>query len=238
MSRTGRPRFSFTFAMRRVIAARPSAHSRLRMLNDIFATSMHGRYSTTESGRIVEQGEWSYRGFGNGEITMSASAERPVECMNYELRLHSAERQLDEIYFRSLTDDVPTRAFHAKIAGHILTVAAPEDDGGDVIGNLTVPPETVYDGPSPIWLIHLVMTAPPPTDRLLTTPVVRFSLDSGELGGLYYRIEREGNNIAASVLDEKGNAQGGITINLAEDGCPKRIVAGATETEILRLPSA
>jgi hypothetical protein len=208
------------------------------MINDIYATSMHGRYTTTESGRLVEQGEWSYRGFGNAEITMAASAERPVESLRYELRLHSAERQLDEVYFRSLTDDVQTRAFHAKLAGHVLTLATPEDDGGEVIGNLTVPPETIYDGPSPIWLIHLAMTAPPPTDRLLTTPVVRFSIDSGELGGLFYRLEREGNDIAACMLDEEGTEKGTIRIALAEDGCPKRIVCGATETEIVRLPSA
>lgn len=208
------------------------------MLNDIFATSMHGRYSTTESGRLVEQGEWTYRGFGNAEITLSASAERPDESLRYELRLHSVERQLDEVYFRSLTDDVPTRAYHAKVAGHILTVATPEEDGGEVIGNLSVPSETVYVGPSPIWLVHLVMTAPPPTDRLVTTPVVSFDIDSGELRGGFYRLEREGNIIAACVLDEKGNERGTITLTLAEDGCPKRIVSGDVDTEIVRLPSA
>jgi hypothetical protein len=208
------------------------------MLNDIFATSMHGRYITTGSGTIVEEGEWSYRGFGNAEITMAASAERPVESLRYELRLHSAERQLDEIYFRSLTDDVPTRAFHAKMAGHVLMLATPDDDGGEALGNLTVPPETVYDGPSPIWLIHLMMTAPPPTDRILTTPVVRFTLDTGEIEGDFYRIVRDGNTVSATHLDKEGAEVGSIVLTLDEDGCPRRIVCGATETEILRLPSA
>ena len=207
------------------------------MINDIYATSMHGRYTTTESGRVVETGEWTYEGFGNAELTLSATAERPEEGLRYELRIHSVERQLDEVYFRSHTDDVPMNSFSARIAGHIMTVATPDEDGAELIGNLDVPPETVFDGPSPIWLVHLVMTAPPPSDRFLTTPVVRFNIDRGVLNGGFYRIARRDNTITASMLDEKGVERGDFTLTLAEDGCPKSIVCGVLETEILRLPS-
>lgn len=208
------------------------------MLNDIFATSMHGRFSTTDSGQVVERGEWSYRGFGNAELTLAASSERPVDNVRYELRIHSAERQLDEIFFRTLTDGSPTRAFHSKIAGHVMTIATPEDDGGELIGNLSVPPETVYDGPSPIWLIHLMMTAPPPTDRSLTTPVVRFSVESGEIGGCFFKLERRENDITIRELDGDGTETDIIAVTLDEDGCPRLITRGTLETEIVRLPSA
>jgi hypothetical protein len=208
------------------------------MINDIFATSMHGRYSTNQSGRLIEEGEWTYRGFGNAEIAMTASATRPVDGSAYELRLHSVERQLDGIAFRSTGGDLPTRAFEAKITGHIVTVSAPGDEGKEETGNFSVPPETIYDGPSPIWLIHLVMTAPPPTDRMPTTPVVRFGLATGELVGGFYRIERAGNDVTATVLDKDGSQIDTLSILLAEDGCPTRIVRGDLETEIVRLPSA
>jgi hypothetical protein len=208
------------------------------MLNDIFATSMHGRYSTTEAGRIVEQGEWSYRGFGNAEITITASAERPDDALRFELRLHSAERQLDDVELRALEGEVPTRTLHAKIAGHVMTLESANGDGDESLGNLSVPPETVFDGPSPIWLIHLVMTAPPPTDRVVTTPVVRFMLEGGGAPGIFYRFTRDANRIAIAVLDDQGVETSSMSLRLDEDGCPRHIASGATETEILRLPSA
>jgi hypothetical protein len=204
------------------------------MINDIFATSMHGRYTTSANGTIVETGEWTYRGYGNAEITMSATADRADANLRYELRLHSVERQLDEIFFRPHGEAGP-RPFHARIAGHIVSINEP--DGEALLGNLNVPPETVYDGPSPIWLVHLVMTAPPPTDREITTPVVRLSLDDGEFHGGFYRLERSGNNIAVSKLDKEGVALGSMSVILAEDGCPRRVVTDGSETEIVRLPT-
>src|SRR5687768_3909994 len=160
---------AFCFSFARTTRLEFTADRSTRMLNDIFATSMHGRFATTEAGTLVESGEWSYRGYGNAELALTASGERPAENLRYELRLHSVERQLDEIFFRSLAGEQPTRSFHATIAGHVLSLTAPNVDGDSAVGNLAVPPETIYAGPSPIWLLHLVMTAPPPRDRAVTT---------------------------------------------------------------------
>ncbi|MBC8144977.1 MAG: hypothetical protein H7X80_05280 [bacterium] len=208
------------------------------MINDIFATSMQGRFIVRNSGDVVEQGEWTYRGFGNAEIAMTAVAERVDGGLNYELRIHSVERQLDDIQFRSQSGGVPTRAFNAKIAGHTMTLATPDEHGGEEIGNLALPPETIFDGPSPIWFIHLALTAPPPTDRVVTTPIIRFNISTGDFDGGFYRLKSDGKDVSVSALDTDGVETGTLAFTISDDGFVSQIRVGESEIEVQRLPSA
>jgi hypothetical protein len=207
------------------------------MLNDIFATSMAGEYTTRDGGTIVEQGSWSYQGYGNAEITMKAEGESNSDRLRFTLLLHSSERQLNTIEFNarwSQDGNEHRRDVHADIAGYQISLREGEND--QPMGNLTAPDEAIYDGPSPIWLIHLMMTALPPVDREVTTPVIYFDAMRGALQGEFYRVSRKGLQVSLEVLDDSGERIGLKEIELSDDGCPRRISIGECETEISRIP--
>ncbi len=207
------------------------------MLNDIFATSMSGEYRTRDGENIVEQGSWSYKGYGNAEIDMKAEGESGADDLRYAIMLHSAERQLNYVECNarwSENGSDQSRHMHADISGYQIAVRLGDDD--HPVGNVTAPDEAVYDGPSPIWLIHLMLTALPPVDREVTTPVVYFDAKRGALQGEFYRVSRKGLTVNVAVLDGKGEAIASKEIELSDDGCPRRIRSGERETEIVRLP--
>ena len=208
------------------------------MLNDIFATSMTGRFETTRDGEVVERGNWSYRGYGNAEITMTADAETTTTGVRYDVRLHSAERQVDEFFVRESEGDRARQEFRALVAGHTVSLSTVDAGGATVEGTVQVPDETIYDGPSPVWLIHLVMTAPPPTDKVINTPVVRYDIGRGELVGGAYIVSRNGNTVFIQVVDDEGNHRDDLIVELAEDGCPRFIRSSGAVTEIVRIPIA
>ena len=96
----------------------------------------------------------------------------------------------------------------------------------------------MYDGPSPIWLIHMMMTAPPPEDREITAPFVRLDAESGEFRQGFFRVSRKGPTVRLLELDKEGVEHDLHVISLAEDGCPRRIQSGTAEIEIVRTPRA
>ncbi|MEP7219147.1 MAG: hypothetical protein ABI876_09535 [Bacteroidota bacterium] len=209
------------------------------MLNDIFAASMSGHYETSSGGAIIERGTWSYRGFGSAEIEMKAGAERPADALRFAVELHSAERQIDRftIATRDQATDQQKIAIKASIAGHLLTVDF-SDPSGTHNGTLSFPDETIHLGPSPIWFIHLMLVDLIPTDRVITTPFIRYGLDSNSIGSGFYRVSRAGLDVRMELIDETGTVESVVEILLAEDGCPKKIMDGETTTEVVRLATA
>jgi hypothetical protein len=207
------------------------------MLNDIFATSMSGEYHTTGSDKTEERGTWEYVGYGNAEIRMTAKGESPSDGTSYELMIHSAERQLDEIEFRSNRGSGNGDAdfFRATIAGHDMSVHRRSGDR-EQFGSITAPDESIHDGPSPIWMIHLMMIAPPPVDREIIAPVIYLDDKHEVVSGRFYRFRRDGLKVEVAQLNEEGELQDHFTIELADDGCPQMIHRNGATTEILRLP--
>ncbi len=209
------------------------------MINDIFATSMGGTYQRREGDRIIETGSWGYRGFGNAEIELKADGEMPNEHLKYSVTIHSAELQLGDVRCRSVwrsTDGEETRELSAVIAGKEVRLNLDEGDGRPKEGTWSVPDETIYTGPSPIWLIHLCMTALPPHDRQVTTPVISFDAMNGVMEGGFFRIARTGPDLHIDILDTEGRLVDHRDIHLADDGCPVRITGPRSEIEIVRLP--
>lgn len=217
------------------------------MLNDIFATSMGGTYNTREGEELIERGTWSYRGHGSAEITVNALADRPLEGLSFEVTLHSAERQIGlislEMWESGMQDEKITVRAH--IAGQQMAIQLLDAEGNKHEGNLSVPEETVFLGPSPVWLVHLMMTAPLPEDRTITTPYVAFGLHGDDVEGGFYRLERRGGVVLIAVLDadgneiipaDIGNGIPGLEVILADDGCPEIIRAGRVVTELIRVP--
>jgi hypothetical protein len=209
------------------------------MLNDIFATSMAGEYTTQRGETIAEHGTWEYKGYGNAEIRMSATGEIAGDSLKYDLMIHSAERQIDEVRlnFQQRQDGEDSRQqLRAVIAGH--DIALEYNDGrNDRVGSLSAPEEAVYDGTSPIWMIHLMMVELPPEDREVITPVLYLDAHDGALEGRLYRFKRDGLLVEVVKMNEEGEERGRQSIELADDGCPRIIRSGDTTTEILRFPS-
>jgi hypothetical protein len=208
------------------------------MLNDIFATSMAGEYRTQRGETITEHGTWDYKGYGNAEIRMTASGQMADDSLHYELMIHSAERQLDEVTlkFRQSQDGKDTeQRMRAVIASHDIAIEY-NDGSNDRIGSLNAPEEAVYDGTSPIWMIHLMMVGLPPEDRAVITPVIYLDARDGTMEGRLYRLERNGLQVSVVEMNEEGEERGRQSIELADDGCPRLIKSGDTTTEILRFP--
>ncbi len=212
------------------------------MMHDIFATSMAGSYETRAGEELLERGSWNYRGYGNAEIAMHAEGESADGEERYRLDLHSVERQVDDILLCSwIPDDENVQGkfeVRVAVAGHELNVSVNDGDGDAKEGVISVPDETIYDGPSPIWLIHLMMVSPMPADRVVTTPFVRFGLNADEVRGGFYRVARRDSLISMTELDEEGVEQGTVEIELADDGVPMTIRDGAYRTDVVRIPQA
>jgi hypothetical protein len=206
------------------------------MLNDIFATSMGGHFQTTEDGAVIERGTWSYRGYGSAEIALHAEAELPRTGARYTLDIHSAETQLDTIALTALKGDgSKSLDLRVSIAGHEFDLSV--DDGAEKReGHLSVPDETIYDGPSPIWLIHLLIVDPIPEDRTVVTPFVALGLSAEEIRSGFFRVSRAGLEITMEVLDNDGNPESTVQVTVADDGCPELVRSGNTVTEIVRVP--
>jgi len=219
------------------------------MLNDIFAMAMAGTYETRDGDTVIERGAWRYRGHGSAEITLSASAERPVEGTGFSLELHSAERQLDGIALDIWEKRAADKKMQIKvlISGHQLDISFTDSDGVRHQGVLSCPDETVFMGPSPIWMVHLMLTAPIPSDRMITTPYVALGLHGEDIEGGFYRITRVANRVSIAVLDadgneilpaDIGNGIPGLEVIVTDDGVPATIRAGRFVTELVRIPEA
>jgi hypothetical protein len=217
------------------------------MLNDIYATSMSGTYQTREGEEQIERGTWSYRGHGSAEITVHALAERGLEGVDFEVTVHSAERQVGlvslEMWESGIDDERITVRAH--IAGSQMDIQIVDAEGSKHEGTLSVPDETVFLGPSPVWLVHMMMTSPVPEDRAITTPYVAFGLHGDDVEGGFYRLTRHGNIVSIAVLDadgaeiipaDIGNGVPGLEIILADDGCPEIIRSGRVVTDLVRVP--
>lgn len=217
------------------------------MLNDIYAMEMAGTYETREGDTVIERGTWRYSGHGSAEITMTANSERPEEGIAFSLEIHSAERQLDGIALDMWEMRATDRRMQIRvlIAGHQLDIAFTDSDGVRHQGVLSFPEETVFMGPSPIWMVHLMLTAPIPTDRSITTPYVALGLHGEDIEGGFYRLTRVGNTISIGVLDadgkelipaDIGNGVPGLEVIVTDDQVPATIRAGRYVTELVRIP--
>lgn len=208
------------------------------MLRDIFATSMGGTFRTTVDNALIDHGEWSYQGYGNAEIAMKATGSVAETGVSYSLRFHSAEFQIDSIGYRaewSEEGNPVVQELDAEIVGldvKIRTRRGQESFEGD----LTVPDQTVYDGPSPIWMIHLMLSDLPPDGRQITAPAAIFDPHTGGLVGGFFKFERTGLEVSVRRMDEEANVIDHVTILLADDGCPRQIRAEQRVTEIIRVP--
>lgn len=209
------------------------------MLNDIFAASMSGHYETSSDGAVVERGTWSYRGFGSAEIELKAGAERPGDALRFAVEIHSAERQIDRFTISSRDQATGQQqiAMKASIAGHLITVDY-TDAAGTHNGSLSFPDETIHLGPSPIWFIHLMLVDVIPTDRVITTPFIRYGLDPDSISSGFFRVSRAGLDVRMELIDDTGAVESVVEILLADDGCPQKITAGGTTTEVVRLATA
>jgi|GEM_PF-4192672 len=208
------------------------------MLHDIFATSMSGTYETRMGDELVERGSWSYRGYGNAEIALEASGERISGGRMFSVRLHSVELQADQFAIASWTgvEEQERIEIRGEIAGSDINLHI-TGAGGDLHeGRVSVPEETVYGGPSPIWLIYQMIATPVPDDRVITTPFVRFGLDADDTGGGFYRVSRSGLHIVMTELDEDGAEIGRLDVDVADDGCPTIIRHGDLVTTVTRVP--
>jgi hypothetical protein len=207
------------------------------MLNDVFALSMGGRYSTTRGDQLFESGEWGYRGYGNAEVTMHATGQLLLDGISYHLRIHGSERQLNEVYCRSAKKNSPSEELSAVIGGRSMDVTL---SGGDRqklhSGVLSVPDEAIFMGPSPIWYIYMMMILPPPTDRQVTAPALKFALGPVGVNEELYLIDRAGARIRIARIDVKGVETAQSELWLAEDGVPTHIRSGDFATEVLRIP--
>jgi len=200
---------------------------------------MEGTFETRRGEEIVEKGTWSYRGFGNAEIELHADGEIPQEHLRYDVRIHSAERQLEHVRATSFAvghDGDRPHSLSAVIAGSEIQLTVIDPDGSSREGRLSVPDETVYDGISPIWLIHLFIVDLPPADRQVVTPVISFGPRHGAVEGAFYRVRRDGAEAILETLDEAGRMTERRHVLLAEDGCPTRIESADTVTDIVRIP--
>ena len=209
------------------------------MLNDIYALSMGGRFESRRDGAVVEQGTWSYRGHGNAEITLEASnAPGPAQLL-YEVRVHSVERQIDEFQCESSSGEAGVtsrRSVAARVTGHTVELKASNSDAEPFAGIVNVPVETVYDGPSPVWMIHLMMTALPPSDHEVTTPFVRLDPLSGGMTEGFFRVWRSGSLVKLLELNIDGESVDEWEIEISDDGCPRFIRNSRMEQEIIRVP--
>ena len=217
------------------------------MIKDIYATSMHGHYTTTRADGDIETGRWSYRGYGNAEIELIAESDcsdNVETCLR--VVVHSAERQLDAFEIDTRWNENTARR-HVRLLGEkegiYLKLRGEGLADEPLDAEFDLPPETIIDGPSPLFLIHLMMTALPAEDREVTTPVVKVSERVGEFTSGFYRVSRSGRDIAIVELDKQGEELGSISIRVADDGCPERIERArrlterhAEHTEIVRTP--
>lgn len=208
------------------------------MMHDIYAASMAGHYETRAGDELIERGEWSYQGYGNAEITMEAKGERLRRGKGFSLNLHSVERQIDQFAISnwSIPEEQGRTLIRGTITGHDIDLHITGGDGDTHEGSVSVPDETVYDGPSPIWMIHLMLVAPPPGDRAVTTPYVRLGLDADDVQAGFYRVSRQEKLITLADLDEEGNEVNHMEIEITEDGCPTVIRYGDMVTEVVRVP--
>jgi hypothetical protein len=178
---------------------------------------------------------------------MNAKAERPAEHLSFDVMIHSAERQLGrmvlEVGEKEAEGDAMTVS--ASVAGHLLDIELKDSQGNAHSGTLSIPEETIFMGPSPIWLVHLMLTAPIPEDRMVTAPYVALGLHGDDIEGGFYRFARAGNIVSIAVLDADGNEMipadigngiPGLEVILADDGCPEIIRAGRYVTEVVRVP--
>ncbi len=208
------------------------------MLNDIFATSMGGHFQTTSGGAVVEGGTWSYRGYGSAEIAMTAESTLADGGIRYAIDIHSAERQLDAITMNVWGKDGGEKLrLGASIAGHQIELLVKDGDA-ERSGTLTVPDETVYNGPSPIWFVHLFLASPPPADRTVVTPFVALGLHADAISSGFYRVTRAGEMVTMELLNNDGETQSTIEVTLSDDGCPTLIRSGKVVTEIVRVPQS
>jgi hypothetical protein len=212
------------------------------MLNDIYALSMGGHYESRRDGEIIERGTWSYKGHGNAEITLEASTGPGPAPILYEVRVHSAERQIDEFQCESgpggdsSSSGAGRQSISAKVTGHLVEMRVNNQDGEPFEGVVSVPPETVYDGPSPVWMIHLMMTAPPPADREVTTPFVRLDPLTGGMTEGFFRVWRSDATVRLLELNIDGEEVEEWELELADDGCPRFIRNSRMEQEVIRVP--
>lgn len=209
------------------------------MLNDIYALTMGGHYVSRRDGQIVEQGTWSYRGHGNAEITLEASTAAGPGPIAYDVRLHSAERQIDEFHCLSRSSESPSetrRTVAARVTGHMVEMKVMNEEGDPFEGTVSVPPETVYHGPSPIWMIHLMMTAPPPADHEVTTPFVRLDPVTGGMSEGFFKVWRSDLLVRLLELNVDGEEVEEWEIEMADDACPRFIRNRLIEQEIIRVP--
>ncbi len=212
------------------------------MLKDIFATSMRGHFTTTSADGTQERGQWSYRGYGNAEIELfSQAAVDDRRATVTRITLHSAERQVDQ--FEIATAWTENTGEHdlqllAEKEGIYLRLSVDGMEDHPLEGQFELPPETVVDGPSPVFIMHLLLTAMPPEDRSTTTPVVWITPHASELETGFYRVSRTGRHIAIEVLDDDGSFRGAIRVDVADDGCPELIDRDGTLTQIVRTPTS
>lgn len=208
------------------------------MMRDIFATSMGGTFEMKAADTLIETGRWSYQGYGNAEIGMEAEGEILESGLRYSLRIHSAEYQMGSVNYRAVWSEdgeEVIQEFQAEIVGvdvKIKTTRGSETFDGD----LTIPDATIFDGPSPIWMIHTMLTTPPPGDRQITAPVAVFDPKTGGVVGGLFRFQRTGSEVAVTRMDEDGDVVDHLTIHLADDGCPQSMHARQWEMAILRTP--
>lgn len=208
------------------------------MMRDIFATGMGGTFTSRKGDQVLQDGRWSYEGYGNAEIRMEAVGQSVDGGHQYAVRLHSAERAIDSVHCKvTWTEDgrEVMQHFDADIVGLDVTIRTMRGDES-FEGSISIPDQTFFDGPSPIWLIHAMMTDLPPEDREITAPVAAFDPRTGALVGGFYRFIRSGLTVTAHRLDEEGRQIDQVEIRLADDGCPTSIVADDVITEIVRVP--
>src|SRR4051812_39560729 len=124
------------------------------MLNDLYSTAMAGRFENRGGGGLFERGGWGFNRFGNDENNPHCAADCAAAGLGYSLTIHSAERQMDrvELTVQEGRDPSPSLTLRADMAGSLLNVDVTDNDGGHNSGNLSVPDEVIYLGPSPIWL--------------------------------------------------------------------------------------
>lgn len=203
--------------------------------------SMSGNYETRTGEQIIEKGSWSYQGHGNAEIAMEASGERLEEGVRFSTTMHSVELQTDLFTISCWTGGETQEhqtIIHGEIAGYTINLHISGGDGTQHDGAVSVPEETIYNGPSPIWLIHLMMTWPLPDDRIVTAPFVRFGLGADDNDGGFYRFSRAHKRVLIDELDSEGNERHRLEIELADDGCPISIRRGDVFTQVIRVPEA
>jgi hypothetical protein len=209
-------------------------------MNDIYSTSMNGRYRMFKDDQQIESGDWHYRGYGNAEIELESTARREADSQRrLHVRIHSAESTIDrfEVTLDEGLEAEPARwSAEGERVGVFLKMSVEPEHGDAFEGGLDIPPDLMLDGPSPLWLIHRMMVAMPPSDRDLVVPVARLQTGTGEVATGFARMRRSADQVHMVELENDGSQRTQSTIQLADDGFPREIHGEGYRIEILRLP--